>query len=73
VYISPNPAGNETFVKGLVRGSVSVRDVSGKEWLYEIMHSSGTTRLDAGILPPGSYFASIQTPDGVVTLPFQKI
>lgn len=73
VQLTPNPAENEIFVSGPAQGSVTVRDTSGKEWLYELLHSSGTTRLRLESLPAGNYFASIKTPDGLIALPFQKI
>lgn len=73
VQLVPNPAENEVLVQGPVRGSVSVRDTLGKEWLYELLHSGGTTRLRLEGLPAGQYFATIKTFDGIVTLPFQKI
>ena len=73
VQLIPNPADNEVLVQGPVQGSATVRDSLGKEWLYEILHSSGTTRLRLEGLPAGNYFATIKTPDGLVTLPFQKI
>lgn len=73
IQLVPNPTDNEMLVIGPVQGTVTVRDTSGKEWLYELMHSGGTTRLRLEGLPTGSYFATIKTPDGLVTLPFQKI
>lgn len=73
VQLVPNPADNEMLVLGPTRGTVTVRDTAGKEWLYELMHSSGTTRLRLEGIPTGTYFATIKTPDGLITLPFQKI
>ncbi len=73
VQLTPNPAENEIFVNGPTQGSVTVRDTSGKEWLYELLHISGTTRLRLEALPAGNYFATIKTPDGLIALPFQKI
>ncbi len=71
--ILPNPAADQIILTGPARGSVSIRDVSGKEWMFEILHSSATTQLDIKNLPAGHYFAVINTPDGVTSIPFQKI
>lgn len=71
--IVPNPAADVVTLQGASRGSVSVRDASGREWLFEKLHSSGNTRLDLRNIPAGHYFAVISTRNGVASLPFQKI
>ena len=73
VRLSPNPASDILLIDGADRGSVSVRDSSGREWLYEILHSNGHTRLDISAIPSGHYFAVIRTKNGVASFPFQKI
>jgi len=70
--LTPNPSHTELFLHGPVRGHVRILDSAGREYLFEILHGSGTTRLELGALPMGPYFVVIQTPDGLSTLPFQK-
>ena len=73
LQIAPNPVSDICTLQGAARGSVSIRDASGKEWNYELLHSSGSTQLDLHSLPTGSYFAVIRTEHGVTTVPFQKV
>lgn len=73
VSVYPNPAQSRLFIQGPVKGRVSVLDSTGREWLYEIVHSQGLTILDISALPPGSYIAQIKTGNAITAVPFQKI
>ena len=55
------------------QGKITVRDKAGQEWLFSIVHSSGTTPLDVTHLPTGAYVVLVRTGGQVFTLPFQKI
>ncbi len=55
------------------QGKITIRDEAGKEWLFVIVHSSGTTPLDVTLLPPGAYRVVVRTEGQVFTLPFQKV
>lgn len=55
------------------QGKITVRDKAGKEWLFSIVHSSGTTPLDVSQLPPGAYTVLVRTQGQTFTLPFQKV
>ncbi len=53
-------------------GKITVNDATGKEQLFAIAHSSGTTQLDVSVLPPGPYTALVKTQGSIYKLPFQK-
>jgi len=53
-------------------GKVALKDPSGKEFLFSLLHSSGTTSLDVSALPAGAYLAVVQSHGSIYELPFQK-
>ncbi|HNG89542.1 MAG TPA: phospholipase D-like domain-containing protein, partial [Saprospiraceae bacterium] len=70
----PNPADNEVLVVGPTSGQITLMDLNGKEWAFEVVHNSGTTRLRLEQVPSGQYFIHVKRKDApAVTLPFQKI
>lgn len=71
--VFPNPATTSIAITGGMQGKVSICDATGKEYLYDLLHSSGTTSLSVAQLPVGQYFAIIRTNHGTTTVPFQKV
>ncbi|MEO6037828.1 MAG: hypothetical protein ABIQ93_05390 [Saprospiraceae bacterium] len=60
-------------IKNCASGKITVKDTAGKEWLFSLAHSSGTTQLELTGLPSGSYLALVRTHGQVFSLPFQNV
>lgn len=67
ILVYPNPATDEIRIIGSVIGEVQVYSSIGMELLTI---KQGTKNINVSMLPNGSYYARIPTPNGIVIKPF---